>query len=52
MTALDMVMMARLSSCERTETDWRKLLGDVGLKVAKIWVYERGSEGLIECEFV
>lgn len=50
MTALDMLLMASFGGCERTEQAWRKLLGDAGLKVVRIWDYERGWEGLIECE--
>lgn len=48
MTSLDMVMMAHVGSQERTEQQWRELLGSVGLKIVNIWTYEPGTESLIE----
>lgn len=35
-TGLDILMMTYLASKERTEQDWRKLLGDAGLKISNI----------------
>lgn len=35
-TALDILMMTLLASRERTEQDWRSLLGQAGLKITKI----------------
>ncbi|CAF9930697.1 hypothetical protein IMSHALPRED_008255 [Imshaugia aleurites] len=49
-TALDMVMMANFSACERTEQDWRALLESAGFKIVKIWTFEPGTESLIEAE--
>ena len=49
-TALDMVMMVNLSAFERTEKDWRTLLGSAGFKITKIWTHEPGTESLIEAE--
>lgn len=51
-TALDLMVLALLSSRERTETDWRRLLAAAGLRVVKIWSTDRqnGVESLIECE--
>ncbi|KAI0835340.1 S-adenosyl-L-methionine-dependent methyltransferase [Hypoxylon sp. FL0890] len=49
-TGLDILMMTYLASKERTEQDWRKLLGDAGLKISNIWTYANGVESLIECE--
>jgi hypothetical protein len=51
-TALDLVMMALLSSRERTEAEWRKLLGDNDFVVVGIWNTNKmnGVESLIECE--
>ncbi|KAH6640167.1 S-adenosyl-L-methionine-dependent methyltransferase [Chaetomium tenue] len=51
-TALDLMMLSLLSSRERTEVDWRKLLKGAGLRVVKIWSTEKqnGVESLIECE--
>ncbi len=51
-TALDMIMMACLSACERTEEKWRALLESAGFKVVKIWTYEPGTESLIEAEMI
>lgn len=49
-TALDMVMMSCFSACERTERDWRALLESVGFRITKVWIYEPGTESLIEAE--
>jgi hypothetical protein len=49
-TALDLLMMASFSSTERTEQVWKKLLGSAGLRVVRIWDYEKGTESLIEAE--
>ena len=51
-TALDMVMMANFSACERTEEDWRTLLASAGFRIVKIWTHEPGSESLIEAVLV
>ncbi|CAD6587022.1 MAG: hypothetical protein ASARMPREDX12_002571 [Alectoria sarmentosa] len=51
-TALDMVMMANFSACERTEQNWRALLESAGFRVVKIWTYEPGTESLIEAELL
>ena len=47
-TALDFFMMALAASAERTEAQWRALLGSVGLKVTGIWTVGQGTESLIE----
>lgn len=49
-TGLDLLVMACLSSGERTEQQWRRLLESVGLRVVNVWTYEKGSESLIEAE--
>lgn len=49
-TTMDWVMMALGAVKERTESDWRKLIEGVGLKVVGIWTYEQGTESLIEAE--
>ena len=49
-TGLDLVMMITFSSYERTEEQWYELLQSVGLRIIKIWTYEKGSESLIEAE--
>lgn len=49
-TALDLLMMASFSSTERTERAWKTLLESAGLKIVKIWNYEKDAESLIEAE--
>jgi hypothetical protein len=51
-TALDLMVLALLSSRERTESDWRHLLDAAGLKIVNIWSTDKqnGVESLIECE--
>ncbi len=50
-TALDMMMMMLLSSCERTEAGWRDLLEkQAGLRIIKIYTVRNGVESIIECE--
>ena len=44
MTRSDMNMMAMFGSMERSEKQWRDLLGRAGLEIAKIWSKEAGSE--------
>ena len=43
-------MLALGAVRERTENEWRQLLGSVGLKVTKIHTYEQGTESIIEAE--
>lgn len=47
-TALDIHMMALFSTQERTESEWRELLGSVGLKITGIWSKGTGNLSLIE----
>jgi len=47
---LDLQMMAMLSGIERTETQWKGLLGEVGLEIVNFWSVGVEVEGLIECE--
>ncbi len=49
-TSMDWLMMALGAVRERTETQWRSLLGQAGLTVTGIWTYEQGTESLIEAE--
>ncbi|RYP16621.1 hypothetical protein DL765_005012 [Monosporascus sp. GIB2] len=51
-TALDVLMMLYFTYKERTEQDWRALLGAAGLKICKIWSAGEGVESLIECELL
>ncbi|MCJ1476920.1 hypothetical protein MMC13_005589 [Lambiella insularis] len=45
---LDISMMALLSSMERTEAQWRRLLDLAGFKVVKFWTVVSDTERLIE----
>lgn len=47
-TALDIYMMALFATQERTEREWRELLGSVGLTVTGIWNKGTGNLSLIE----
>lgn len=49
-TTMDWQMMALLATYERTERQWRELLGSVGLRVVKIWTPNPSAESLIEAE--
>ncbi|RYO87703.1 hypothetical protein DL766_009942 [Monosporascus sp. MC13-8B] len=46
--SLDIFMMAQVSSQERTEREWRALVGGCGLRIAGIYNKGEGNEGLIE----
>ncbi|KAK7715906.1 hypothetical protein SLS57_006657 [Botryosphaeria dothidea] len=49
-SAVDDLAMLNLGGKERTEADWRKLLGSVHLKILKIWRTEKpGGVSIIEC---
>ncbi|KAK4964098.1 hypothetical protein LTR66_012477 [Elasticomyces elasticus] len=48
MTRLDWLMMATCAALERTERQWRELLGSVGLVVRRIWSVDETTESLIE----
>ncbi|KAK4099302.1 S-adenosyl-L-methionine-dependent methyltransferase [Parathielavia hyrcaniae] len=51
-TALDVLMLALLSSKERTRAEWVRLLEDnAGLKVSGIYTFANGVESLIELKF-
>lgn len=44
----DVTMLAALGAMERSEKQWRELLGAVGLKIRDIWIYDRAlNSGLI-----
>ena len=47
-TSMDWCIMALFANSERTEDQWRVLLGSVGLKVAGIWTKEMAAGSLIE----
>jgi hypothetical protein len=51
MTALDIIMLTRFSSTERSRTDWADLIErKCGMKIVRIWDAGRGNESLIEVE--
>lgn len=46
---LDLTMMCFNAGMERTERQWKELLGKVGLEVIKVWPPpEEGSGGIVE----
>ena len=47
---MDWLVMALGAVKERTEKQWRGLLGQAGLSITGIWTYEQGTESLIEAE--
>ena len=49
-TSMDWVMMALGAVKERTEKEWRALLGQAGLRIVQIWTYNQSTESLIEAE--
>ncbi|KAL9119115.1 MAG: hypothetical protein Q9187_004328 [Circinaria calcarea] len=44
----DFNMMASLGGMERTERQWRELLGEVGLEIERIWTGREDVESIIE----
>jgi len=38
-TAMDLIMLSSCGSLERTEKQWKKLLGEVGLEIKKTMIY-------------
>ena len=47
-TQVDMIMMAALAACERTESHWQRLIEEAGLKMEKIWTDSPDAESVIE----
>ena len=41
-------MMSIAAGMERTEDQWKQLLGSVGLEIEKIWTGEGETESIIE----
>lgn len=49
-TQADLTMMAFHSSMERSEEQWAKLVGEVGLKIKKVVLYAPGFNlGVVAC---
>lgn len=44
----DLLMMVLLAGMERTESQWKELLNDVGLEIVGFWIPMKGGEGVIE----
>lgn len=44
--------MAIIAGMERTEVQWRKLLGAEGFNIIKIWPAQIGSLSMIEAEII
>lgn len=49
-TTSDLTMMACLAAKERTEGEWKDLIGGAGLRVIKIWRPAQSVESVIEAE--
>lgn len=47
---MDLNMLTLCSGMERTESQWRELVGQAGLRIVNIWRPEGDSEGIIEIE--
>jgi hypothetical protein len=45
---LDFTMLTYFNARERTESQWRVLLGKAGVEVVRIWRLGSGSEAVIE----
>ena len=50
MTTLDLQLMSCTSGFERTEEDWKSLLGEAGLRIINIYGHPRAVESVIEAE--
>lgn len=49
----DIGMMMANGGCERTETQWQRVISAAGLKIVRVWLpgdSKDGGEGIIECE--
>lgn len=51
-TTLDMAVMNVLAAKERSEDDWKDLLGQSGFKITKIWRHPASAESVIEAELI
>ena len=49
-TGYDLMMMVMVAGKERNEVAWRKLLGDAGLRIVRIWPSQVGAQSVIEAE--
>ena len=46
----DLMMLMLLSGMERSEGQWKDLLGSIGLEIKKIWRKDGVGEGVIEAK--
>lgn len=49
-TGLDLLMMGGFGAGERTEDDWRQLLGEAGYRLARLFAKPGAIYGVIEAE--
>lgn len=49
-TNMDLMMLAHFAVRERTEKEWREILGLAGLRVVRVYTYPGVAESLIEAE--
>lgn len=49
-TNMDLMMLAHFAVRERTEKEWRDILGQAGLRVVRVYTYPGVAESLIEAE--
>ncbi|KAI9725899.1 MAG: hypothetical protein M1834_009462 [Cirrosporium novae-zelandiae] len=49
-TMWDLEMMSYISAMERTEAEWRELLGAAGLKVVNVWPSPGDGQSIIQAE--
>lgn len=49
-TCMDLQMLAHLGVQERTETQWRRLLGEAGYEITNIYFVPGSAESLIEAQ--
>ena len=47
-TQVDLTMLSAVGAMERTEAQWRELLGSSGLEIEKIWSVSQEAECIIE----
>lgn len=49
-TCMDVQMLAHCGVQERTEAHWRRLLGEAGYEITKIYTYPGVAESLMEAQ--
>lgn len=49
-TCFDMIMMSLFGSGERTESDFKSLIEEAGLKLARVWTDPVSVESVLECQ--